>query len=65
MDSDVLMTGQMGGLHVCHTLNFQLRNIARIRKYLDQDTCHHIVRSFVLSLLDYRNSLLPGSTNEL
>ena len=61
MDSDGSMTSQVGGL--CRTLNFQLRNIARIRKYLDQDTCHHIVRSFVLSRLDYGNSLLAGSTN--
>ena len=48
--SDGSMTSQVG--RVCRTLNFQLRNIARIRKYLDQDTCHHIVRSFVLSRLD-------------
>ena len=61
MDSDGSMTSQVGGL--CRTLNFQLKNIARIRKYLDQDTCQHIVRSFVLSRLDYGNSLLAGSTN--
>ena len=61
MESDGSMTSQMGGL--CRTLNFQLRNIAHIRKYLDQDTCHHIVRSFVLSRFDYGISLLAGSTN--
>ena len=61
MDSDGSMTSQVGGL--CCTLNFQLRNIARIRKYLDQDTCHHIALSFVLSRLDYGNSLLACSTN--
>ena len=49
MDSDGSMASQVGGL--CRTLNYQLRNIARIRKYLDQDSCHHIVRSFILSAL--------------
>ena len=61
MDSDGSMASQVGGL--CRTLNYQLRNIARIRKYLDQDSCHHIVRSFILSRLDYGNSLLAGCTN--
>ncbi len=37
---------------LCQTLN-QLRNIARIRRYLDKDTCHHVVRPLVLSRLDY------------
>ena len=60
MDADGSMTSQVGGL--CRTLNFQLRNIARIRKYLDQDSCHHIVRSLVTSRLDYGNSLLFGIT---
>jgi len=49
--------------HLCKTLNFQLRNISRIRKYLDIDSCHHIVRSLVLSRLDYGNSLLIGTTD--
>jgi len=63
MDSDSTMTSQVGGL--CRTLNYQLRNIARIRKYLDEDTCHHIVRALVISRLDYGNSLLAGITNAL
>ena len=49
--------------HLCKTLNFQLRNISRIRKYLDIESCHHIVRSLVLSRLDYGNSLLIGTTD--
>ena len=55
------MTSQVGGL--CRTLNFQLRNIARIRKYLDKDACHHVVRALITSRLDYGNSLLTGITN--
>jgi hypothetical protein len=61
MDSDGSMTSQVKGL--CRTLNYQLRNIARIRKYLDEDSCHHIVRSLVTSRLDYGNSLLFGITS--
>ena len=60
MDGDGSMNSQVGGL--CRTLNFQLRNITRIRKYLDQDSCHHIVRSLITSRLDYGNSLLFGIT---
>ncbi|XP_072041350.1 uncharacterized protein [Amphiura filiformis] len=36
-------------------------NISRIRRFLDTDSCHHIVRSLVLSRLDYGNALLLGS----
>ena len=44
------------------SLNFNLRNIGRIRRYIDEDTCNHTVRSLVLSRLDYSNSLLHGIT---
>ena len=43
-------------------INYQLKNIARIRKYLDEESCHHIIRSLVTSRLDYGNSLLAGMT---
>ena len=42
------------------TINFHLRNIYRIRRYITVDSCHHLVRSLVLSRLDYANSLLLG-----
>ena len=41
-------------------VTFHLRNISRIRRFLDNDTCNHIVRSLVLSRLDYGNVLLTG-----
>ena len=41
--------------------NFQLRNIRRICRFLDQDTRHLIVRALVLSRLDYGNALLYGA----
>ena len=37
-----------------------MRNLNRIRKFLDTDTCHNIVRTLILSKLDYCNSLLYG-----
>ena len=42
------------------TVNFRLRNIAYICRFVDQDTCAHAMRSLVLSRLDYGNSLLGG-----
>ena len=45
---------------ICRTVNFHLRNISRIRKFIDQNTCAHAVRSLVLQRLDYGNSLLGG-----
>ena len=57
-DSQMSMSPQITGL--CKTLTFQLRNISRIRRFLDFDTCHHAIRSLVLSRLDYGNALLLG-----
>ncbi len=46
---------------LCQSITYQLRNISRIRRFLDINSCHHIVRSLVLSRLDYGNALLLGS----
>ena len=49
--------------HVKHTaasVNYYLRNIYRIRRYITIDSCHKLVRSLVLSRLDYANSMLYG-----
>ena len=40
---------------ICRTVNFHLRNISRIRRFIDHDTCAHAIRSLVLSRLDYGN----------
>ena len=37
--------------------HFQIKNLWRIRRYIDQETCHHAVRALVLSRLDYCNAL--------
>ena len=43
--------------NLSRTITFHLRNITRIRRFIDNDTCHHAVRSLVLSRLDYCNGL--------
>ena len=45
---------------ICKSVNFQIRNIWRIRRFITTEECHHIVRGLVLSRLDYTNSLLFG-----
>ena len=35
--------------HICTTVTFYLRNIVRIRRFIDQSACHSGVRSLVLS----------------
>ena len=52
------MSKQVGSL--CTSLTHQLRNISRIRRFLDFDTCHLVIRALVLSRLDYANGLLLG-----
>ena len=47
---------------ICRAINFHLRNISRIRRFIDKDTCAHAVRSLILSRLDYGNSLLAGTS---
>jgi hypothetical protein len=42
-------------------VNYHLRNIARIRRFMDLDTCNNVVRSLVLSRLDYGNALFLGT----
>ena len=46
--------------NLCRTLNWQIYNLNRIRKYLDRETCHNVVRALVLSRLDYGGCLLGG-----
>ena len=38
---------------LCRSINWQIRNIYRFRRFIDFETCHRIVRSLVLSKLDY------------
>ena len=42
------------------TCRFPLGNISRIRKYMSQDISVVLIKSLVMSILDYSNSLLYG-----
>ena len=55
-DSQMSMSSQISS--ICQTSFFHLRNIGKIRSYIDEDTAKVLVSSFVMSHLDYCNSLL-------
>jgi hypothetical protein len=44
-------------------ITFHLRNITRIRRFLDNETCIQVVQSLVISRLDYGNVLLTGANS--
>ena len=43
--------------HLRQTINFQIRNLWRIRRFIDIDTSHHVARALITSRLDYCNAL--------
>ena len=45
---------------ICRSASLPLRNIRRVRKYLDQTNMEQLVHAFITSRLDYCNSLLYG-----
>ena len=58
LDSSLFMTSHINS--VCKSVNFHIRSLWRIRRFLTQSSCHHAVRSLVLSRIDYANTLLYG-----
>ena len=50
---------------LCKLLYFQLRKISHVRKFLSRAVTKTLVTSFVLSRLDYCNSLLAGLPNDI
>lgn len=50
---------------VCQTCYLELRRISSIRHYLSEDATKTLICSFVLSRLDYCNSLLAGCPKHL
>ena len=55
------------GNHVTHlscSLNFQIRNLNRVRRFLDFNSCHNAVLSLILSKLDYCGVLLNGISHK-
>lgn len=57
-DSTMTMSDQVTS--ICQSANFHIRNLSRIRMYIDQNSCHAAVRALITSRLDYANSLLFG-----
>ena len=62
LDKQLNMNDQITS--VSKSVNYHLRNIGRIRKYVDKETCHTIVRTLITSRLDYCNSLYNGTFGE-
>jgi hypothetical protein len=59
LDSSLNMSSHINS--VCSSVNFHIRNLWRIRRFISQEACHSAVRGLVLSRLDYANSLLFGA----
>ena len=58
LDENLTMRQQI--VKTCRSANFHLRRIARIRKFLTRSAAAQLVSAFVLSQIDYGNSLLAG-----
>lgn len=46
--------------HLCKVLNFELRKLSQIRQYLDINATKTLASAFILSRLDYCNSVFAG-----
>ena len=51
--------------NIARTCYFELRRLASIRRFLTSTATSTLVSAFVLSRIDYRNSLLIGSTHDV
>ena len=51
--------------NIAQTCYFELRRLASIRRFLTNTAIATLVSAFVLSRIDYRNSLLFGSTHDV
>ena len=49
--------------HLCKSLVCQLRNLFKVRKYLNKESAATVVNAFITSKLDYCNSLFYGLPN--
>ena len=57
-DSHLTMSSHINS--ICRSASLALRNIGRVRKYLNQANTERLVHVFISSRLDYCNSLLYG-----
>ena len=58
IDSHLSMDSHISS--ICKTAYFHLRNIGRLRRYLDREALECVVHAFITTKLDYCNSLLHG-----
>ena len=57
-DTNVTMVPRVNT--VCQSALYHIKNVGRIRGFLDRDSCEKIVHAFVTSPLDLNNALLTG-----
>ena len=50
--------------YLSRSLNWQIRNLSRIQRFLNFDACHNAVRALILSRLDYCCSLFNGISQQ-
>ena len=62
---DKFMDGKLQISSTCKAAWFHLRNIGKIRQYLDRKSTEQLVHSFVSSKLDFNNALLYGLPDNL
>ena len=62
IDSNLNMNAQVN--NICKTVYFQIRKLGQLTALLDTESIKTLCSAFVLSRLDYCNSLLSGSSNE-
>jgi hypothetical protein len=58
LDEELSMVTQVRS--VVKSVNFHIRRIGKIRRYIDSDTCAKVINATVTSRLDYHNALLAG-----
>ena len=62
IDNDLSMESQLN--HVCKLSYLELRWLAHLRAYLNMDAMKKVMSAFLLSRLDYCNSLFAGLFND-
>ena len=63
LDSHLIMNAHVS--NIARTCYFELRRLASIRRFLTSTAAATLVSAFVLSRIDYCNSLLFGSTHDV
>ena len=58
MDSHLLLTKHIN--NICKSACYAIRNIGKIRRHLDQESCVRLAHAFVTSKLDSCNGVPTG-----